>query len=111
MLKLKVENRSLRLLLAYFPNAMIECQAFVDEVNDAFQRVRSIEFTVLLMDFNAHIETSNEKRKGVIGRHRDAVFNKSDRYLLQLCCSNGLCVINIISKQKYAYTTYSLHLV
>ena len=44
MLKLKVEDRSLCLLQVYATNAVSEYQAFVDDVHDALQRVRSIEF-------------------------------------------------------------------
>ena len=41
MLKLKVKDRSLCLLQVYAPHAVSEYQTFVNEVSDAFQRVRS----------------------------------------------------------------------
>ena len=62
MLKLKVNNQSLYLLQVYAPNAGREYQAFVDDVNDALQRVRSTKSTTLWVD-NALIETDNEVGK------------------------------------------------
>ena len=87
MLKLKVKDRSLCLLQVYAPNAVSEHPAFVDDVNDALQRVGSTESTIRLGDFNAHIGTDNETWKGVDGRHGDPAFNENGWYLLQLCCS------------------------
>ena len=70
MLKLKVWDRSLCLLqVLYVPNASSEYQAFVDEVNDALLQVSSIESTVLMGDFNAHVGTDTDTFKGVIGKH------------------------------------------
>ena len=107
MLKLKLKDWSLFLLQVYAPNAVSEYQAFVEDVNDALQRVRSIESTVLLGDFNAYIGTDSKTWKGVIGTHRDPAFNENGRYLLQLCCSNGLCIMNTFFQHgdvhKYAW--------
>ena len=47
MLKLKVKDRLLYLLQVYAPNAVREYQAFVDDVNDALQKVRSTESAIL----------------------------------------------------------------
>ena len=63
MLKLKVKDWSLCLLQVYAPNAVSEYQAFVDDVYDAFQRVGSKEFAILLGDFNAHNGTNSETRR------------------------------------------------
>ena len=64
-------------------NAVSEYQAFVDNDNDALQqRIGSTESTILLRDFNAHIGTDSETRKGVIGRYGDPAFNENGRYLL-----------------------------
>ena len=59
-------------------------------------------------DFNAHIGTDNDTWKGVIGKHGDPAFNKNGRYLLQLCCSNGLCFRNTFFQHKdvHRYTWY-----
>ena len=89
MLKLKVKDLSLCLLQVYDPNVVSEYQAFVDDVNDALQRVGSTESTIFLEDFSAHIGTVSETRKGVIGRHGDPAFNEYGRNLWQLCCSSG----------------------
>ena len=51
------------------PIAVSKCQAFVVDVNDAFQKVESTKSTILRGDFNAHIETDSETQKGVIGSH------------------------------------------
>ena len=95
MLKVKVKDRSLCLFQVYGQNAVSEYQTFVDDVNDALQKVESTESTILLGGFNAHIRTDIETWKGVIGRHEDPAFNENCLYLLQLCCSNRLCIMNI----------------
>ena len=80
MLKLKVKDRSLCLLQVYAPNAVSEYQAFVDDVNDALQRVGSTESVILLGDFNAHIGKDSKIWKGEIGWHGDPAFNENGRY-------------------------------
>ena len=72
------------------PIATSEYQDFVDEVNEALLRVSRTEFTVLMGDFNAHVGTDTDTWKGVIGKHGVTGLNENGRYLLQLCCSNGL---------------------
>ena len=94
MLKLKVLDLSLCLLQVYAPNATSEYQTFVDEVNDALLRVSATEFTVLMGNFNAHVGTDTDTWKGVIGKHGVTGLNENRRYLLQLCCSNGLRIMN-----------------
>ena len=77
----------------YAANAVNEYQAFVDDINDALQKVGSTESLILLRDFNAHIAADSETWKGVTGKNGDPAFNENGRYLLQLCCSNGLYII------------------
>ena len=84
----------------YAPDAVSEYQAFVVDVNDALQRLGSAESTTLLKNFNALIETDNKMWKGVIGIHGSPAQNKNGRYLLHLCCSNGLCVMNNFSQHR-----------
>ena len=108
MLKLKVLDRSLCLLQVYAPNATSEYQTFVDEVNDALLRVSATESTVLMGDFNAHVGTDTDTWKGVIGKHGVTGLNENGRYLLQLCCSNELCIINTFFqlREVHKYTWY-----
>ena len=108
MLKLKVLDRSLCLLQLYAPNATSEYQAFVDEVNDALLRVSATESAVLMEDFNAHVGTDTDTWKGVIGKHAVTGLNENGRFLLQLCCSNGLRIINTFFQHREAhkYTWY-----
>ena len=108
MLKLKVKDWSLCLLQVYTPNTVGEYQAFVDDVNYALQRVGSTESTILLGDFKAHLGTDSETWKGVIDKHGDPAFNENGRYLLQLCCSNGLCIMNTFFQHRdvHKYTWY-----
>ena len=68
MLELKVKDLSLCLLQVYAPNAVSEYQGFVDNVNNALQRVRSREYTIILRNFNARIGTDGETWKGVLVR-------------------------------------------
>ena len=94
MLTLKVMDRSSCLLQVYAPNATCECQTFVDDINDALLRVSPTESTVLMEDFNAHVGTETDKWESVIEKHGVTGLNAKGRYLLQLCCSNGLRIMN-----------------
>ena len=60
-------------------NAVSKYQAFEDDVNNALQRVGTKESTILSGNFNVHIGTNNETRKGVTGRHGDLAFNENGR--------------------------------
>ena len=100
MLKLKVLDRSLCLMQVYAPNASSEYQTFVDEVNDALLRVSATESTVLMGNFNAYVGTDTYTLKGVIGKHRVTGLNENERYLLQLCCSNGLRIMNTFFQHR-----------
>ena len=44
----------------YAPNAVSEYQAFINDVNDALQRVGSTESLILLENFEVHIGTESE---------------------------------------------------
>ena len=96
ILKLKVKDRSLCLLQVYAPNAVSKYQAFVS--------------TILLGDFNSHSGTDSETWKSVTGKDEDPAFNENCRYLLQLYCSNGLCIMNTFFQHRdvHKYTWYRL---
>ena len=66
----------------------------MDDVNDAVHRVGSIESINFLWDFNVHLGTDSEAWKGMISRRGNPALNENGGYLLQLCCSNGLCIMN-----------------
>ena len=100
LLNLTVKGRSLCQLQVYAPNAVSKYQAFVHDISNVVQRVGSTESTILLVDFNMHIGTDSETWKGVIGRHRDPAFNEKGLYLLQLCCSNRLCIMNTFFQHR-----------
>ena len=104
MLKLIVKDWSLCLLQVYTPNALSEYQAFVNDINDALQRVRSTKSTILLGDFNAHIRMDSEKWKGVTGRHGETSLNKNGRYLLQHNIIT-LCIMNIFFQHRDVQST------
>ena len=112
MLKLKVLERSLCLLQVYTPNATCEYQDFVNEINDALLRVSLIEFTVLMGDFNAYVATDTDTWKGLIGNHGVTGQIENGTYLLQLCCSNGLRIMNTFFQhrevQKYIWNRPSI---
>ena len=103
-------DRSLRLLQVYAPNARSEYQAIVNEVNDAALRVSPTESTVLMRDFIAHVGTDTDTWKGVIGIHEVTGLSENPRYLLQLCCSSGLCIMNTFFQhgEVYKYAWYRL---
>ena len=113
MLKLKVLDRSLCLLQVYAPNATSENQAFVDDLNNALLRISPTEFRVLMVNFNAHVGIDTNTWKGVIGKHGVTGLNENGRYLLQLCCSNRLCIMNSFFQhrevRKYIRYRLSMH--
>ena len=90
------------------PNATSKYQTFVDEVNEALLRVSATESTVLMGDFNAHVGTDTDTWKGVIGKHGVTGLNEDGRHLLQLCCSNGLRIMNTFFQHRevHKYTWY-----
>ena len=73
------------------PKCWSKYQAFQDEAKDALLRVSPAAYTVLMGDFNAHVGTDTDTSKGVIGKHKGTGLNEKGMYLLQFCCSNGLC--------------------
>ena len=81
-------------------NTTSEYQTFVDEVNDALLRVSATESTVLMGDFNTHVGTDTDTWKGVIGKHGVTGVNEKGMYLMQLCCSNGLRIINTFFQHR-----------
>ena len=108
MLQLKVENQLLYLLQVYALNAVSKYQAFVNHVNDALRREESTNSIIISGDFNAHIETDFETWKSVTGKYGDSALNENGLYLLQLCCSGGLCPTNtfFLHRDVYKYTWY-----
>ena len=80
----------------------------MDEVNNALLRISSTESIVFMGDFNAHVGTDTDTRKGVIGKHGVTGPNENGRYLLQLCCSNGLRIMNTFFqlREVHKYTWY-----
>ena len=93
------------LLHVYAPTTTSEYQAFVD---DALLRLLPTECTVLKENFNAHVGTNAISWKGVIGKHGDTELNENGKYLVQLCCSHGLRIMNTFFQHKkiYKYTWY-----
>ena len=92
------------------PNATSEYQTFVVEVNDALLRVSPTESTFLMGDFNAHVGTDTDMWKGVIEKHGVTGLNENGRYLLQLCCSNELRIINTFFQLREVHT-YTIYMV
>jgi len=98
-LKLKVKNQPICLLQVYAPNAVSEYHAFVDEVNDALLRVSPSESTVFI-GISTHTLVQTRNMKAVIERHEVPGLNENGRYLLQLCCNNGLRIMNTFFQHR-----------
>jgi len=62
--------------------------------------------TILLGDFNAHVGNDAGEWKGVIGRHGDGEANDNGRILLQLCCSNTLCIVDTSFQDRDVHKYY-----
>ena len=84
LLRLRLKERTLALLMVYAPNAEAEYQPFLDEVDAALQRVANMDSIILMGDFNAHVGTDSLTWKGVIGRNGDSDLNTNGRRLLDL---------------------------
>ena len=108
LLRLRLKERTLALLMVYAPNAEAEYQPFLDEVDAALQRVANMDSIILMGDFNAHVGTDSLTWKGVIGRNGDSDLNTNGRRLLDLCCSNGLSIMNTFFQHRdvHKYTWY-----
>ena len=108
MLKLKVMDWLLCLLQVYAPNTTSKYQAFVDKENDARFRVSPAESRVLMGNFNAYVRTDTDTWKGVIGKYGVTGLDENGMYLLQLSCSNSLCIMNNFYQHRdvHQYTTY-----
>ena len=86
-------NRSLCLLQVYAPMLRVNIR-LCGWVNNALLRISSTESTVLMGDFNAHVGSDTDTWKGVIRKHGVTGLNENGRYLFQLCCSEGLRIMN-----------------
>ena len=64
-----------------------------------------LNLTVLVADFNVDVETDTDTWKGVIEQHGVAGM-KNGRYLLQLCCSNGLRIMKTFFQLKKGSQVY-----
>ena len=54
------------------------------------------------------LEQITDTWKSVIGKYAVTGMNENGRYLLQLCCSNGLCIMNTFFQHRevHKYTWY-----
>ena len=59
-------------------------------------------------DFNAHVGTDTDTWKSVIGKHGVTGLNENGSYLLQLCCSNGLRIMNTFFQHREVHK-YTWH--
>ena len=94
LLKLRMQERSLCILQVYAPNIESQYITLLEGVEVAFGKATSSESLVFLGDFNAHMGIDNATWKGVIGQHGDPDINKNEKFLLQFCATNGLCIMN-----------------
>jgi len=100
MFRLTLLGRSLCFIQVYGPNANALCLKLVEEISYALRRIKTNESTMLLGDFNTYFGIDAGMWKGVIDRHLDAAVNDYERLLLQLCCNNGLYVINTFFQHR-----------
>ena len=61
-----------------------------------------------MWDFNAQVGTYTDMFKGVIGKHGVTGLNENRKYLLQICCSNGLLIMDTFFQHRelHKYTWY-----
>ena len=59
-------------------------------------------------NFKAHGRTDTDTWKGVIGKHGVTKLNENGQHLLELCCSNGLRIMNTYFQLRrfHKYTWY-----
>ena len=109
--KLKVEDRLLCLCRCMTPNGVSEYQAFVNDVNDALQRVGSTESLNLLEDFNVHIGADNEAWKSVIGWHENQRLTRTAGNSRSFVVVTGLFIMTTFSNSEMSTSTYGTDLV
>ena len=71
LLKLRLQERFLRILQVHESNMESQYEAFQEEVKVALGKATSLESLVLLGDFKVHVGIDNATWKGVIGQHGD----------------------------------------
>ena len=101
--KLRLQDRSLCILLVYAPNAEAQYQSFLDEVGVALQKVRTAESIFLLGDSNKPMSTEDKTWKYVIGRQGDSDINRNGRCLIQFYTTIRLCIMNNFFWHKEIY--------
>ena len=108
LLKRRLHKQSLFILQMYASNAETQYQPFLDKVDVALQKVTSAESIVLLGDFNAHVGIDDKTWKNVIGSQGDSAITRNGRFLLQVCATNVLYIMNTFFRHKriYKYTWY-----
>jgi hypothetical protein len=107
-MKLKLQKTNLTLVQVYAPNLEADYAAFLDEVDDALQRVADTESVLIMGDFNAHVGSDSQTWSGVIGRNGDPDLNANGVKLLDFCCGNGMSIMNTYFQHRdiHKYTWY-----
>ena len=82
MLKFKEKNRSLCVLQVYAPNDVSEYQTFVDDANDALQKVGSTEFTIFLFTISTYTlkQTTEHGKVWLVDMETQRLAKKVDVY-------------------------------
>ena len=93
------------------PNGVSEYQAFVNDVNNALQRVGSTESSNLLEDFNVHIGADNEAWKSVIGRHENQRLTRTAGNSRSFVVVTGLFIMATFSTSEMSTSTHGTDLV
>ncbi|XDV22637.1 hypothetical protein PO909_027493 [Leuciscus waleckii] len=94
------EIHSLTVVCAYGPNGSAEYPVLLGSLEGVLESAPTGDSVVLLGDFNAHVGSDSDTRRGVIGRNDPPDLNPSGVLLLDFCASHSLSITNTMFKHN-----------
>ena len=82
------------------PNTSLAYSPFLESVEGVLESAPLGDSLILLGDFNAHVGSNSETRRGVVGNNGPSDLNPSGVLLLDFCARHGLSTTNTMFRHK-----------